>query len=670
MAAEERDLEVLLKTEDRFPPPEEFVSQANASDPSIYEEAEDFEAWWAKWAKELDWFEDFQTVLEWNPPWAKWFKEGKLNVSHNCLDRQVAAGKGDKVAYHWIGEDDSRRDVSYAELLEMTQRFANVLKDLGVQKGDVVGIYMPMIPETPAAMLACARIGATHNVVFGGFSVEAVRERMEVSDAKVLVTCNTSMRRGKPMPMKSNLDEVVDDLPKLEKVVVVKRTDDDCEMKEGRDVWWHEACENADAQCPAEPLDAEHPLYILYTSGSTAKPKGILHTTGGYLTGVYATTKLVFDLKPDSDVYWCAADIGWVTGHSYIVYGPLANGITSVMYEGAPDYPDKDRWWAIVEEQKVTIMYTAPTAIRACIKWGREYPEKHDLSSLRLLGSVGEPINPKAWIWYHKVIGGERCPIVDTWWQTETGHIMITPLPGITETKPGSATKPFPGIEAGGVNKDGEARREAGVVNKDGELVEEGGGFLSLRRPWPGMLRTLFKEDERYVETYWDKWGKDVYVVGDAAKIDEDGYFWIVGRTDDVVNVSGHRMSTMEIESAIVSHDRVAEAAVIGQQDEDSGQAIVAFVTLEGGAKEGEDNDALDSELREHVAKKIGKLARPKRFIYADDLPKTRSGKIMRRLLRDIAEGRELGDVTTLRDPDVMAQLETKIKERDAEGNG
>ena len=646
---QERDLEVLLKTEDRFPPPEEFAAQANANDPSIYDEGErDFEAWWEKWARELDWFEDWQTVLEWNPPWAKWFTEGKLNVSHNCLDRHVAAGKGDKVAYHWIGEDDTRRDVTYAELLEMTQRFANVLKGLGVQKGDVVGIYMPMIPETPAAMLACARIGATHNVVFGGFSAQAVRERMEVSDAKVLVTCNMSLRRGKPAPMKASVDELVSDLPKLEHMVVVKRTEDDCPMQDGRDIWWHEACEQADPDCPAEPLEAEHPLYILYTSGSTAKPKGILHTTGGYLTGVYATTKLVFDLKPDDDVYWCAADIGWVTGHSYIVYGPLANGVTSVIYEGAPDYPDKDRWWQIVEEQKVTIMYTAPTAIRACIKWGREYPEKHDLSSLRLLGSVGEPINPKAWIWYHKVIGGERCPIVDTWWQTETGHIMITPLPGTTETKPGSATKPFPGIEAA-------------VVDKEGNIVEEGGGFLTLRRPWPGMARTLYKEDDRYVETYWNKWGKDVYVVGDAARIDEDGYFWIVGRTDDVINVSGHRMSTMEVESAVVSHDRVAECAVIGQQDEDTGQAIVAFVTLEGGAQEGEDSDSLDAELREHVAQKIGKLARPKRFIYADDLPKTRSGKIMRRLLRDIAEGRELGDVTTLRDPAITEMIQERM---------
>jgi acetyl-CoA synthetase len=643
----ERDLEVLLKDEEVFEPPQEFVEQANFSDAGIYDEAEkDFEAWWEGWAKELDWFEPWQTVLDWNPPWAKWFKEGKLNASHNCLDRHVEAGNGERVAYHWVGEDGDTRDVTYAELLEMTRRFANVLKDLGIEKGDVVGIYMPMLPETPAAMLACARIGATHNVVFGGFSVESVRERMEVSEAKALITADATLRRGKPTPMKANVDEVLDKLPGLEHVVVVKRTDEDCPMTDGRDVWWHEAMEKADPECEAEPLDAEHPLYILYTSGSTAKPKGILHTTGGYLTGVYATTKAVFDVKPDEDVYWCAADIGWVTGHSYIVYGPLANGLTSVLYEGAPDYPDKDRWWEIVERYKVSILYTAPTAIRACIKWGREYPEKHDLSSLRLLGSVGEPINPKAWVWYHKVIGGERCPIVDTWWQTETGHIMITPLPGITTTKPGSATQPFPGVEAA-------------VVNKDGKIVEEGGGFLTLRRPWPGMLRTLYKEDERYVETYWSKYGEDIYNVGDAAKIDDDGYFWIVGRVDDVINVSGHRMSTMEIESAIVSHDKVAEAAVIGAQDEDTGQTIVAFVTLEGG---GDWPDDLDGELREHVATKIGKLARPKRFIPADDLPKTRSGKIMRRLLKDIAEGRELGDVTTLRDPSVTEAIKEKVQ--------
>ncbi len=644
--ADEPDLEVLLKDEERFAPPPDFVAQANFSEPAVYDEAEgDFEAWWERWAKELDWFEPWQTVLEWDPPFAKWFQEGKLNASHNCLDRHVEAGRGDKVAYHWVGEDGATRDVTYAELLDMTKRFANVMKSLGVGKGDVVGIYMPMIPETPAAMLACARIGATHNVVFGGFSVEAVKERMEVSDAKLLVTANANLRRGKPIPMKEQVDAVLGDLPKMEHVVVVKRAETDTPMKDGRDVWWHEQVEQVDAGCPAEPLDAEHPLYILYTSGSTAKPKGILHTTGGYLTGVSATHNAVFDLKPDTDVYWCAADIGWVTGHSYIVYGPLCNGATSVMYEGAPDYPDKDRWWQIVEEYKVTILYTAPTAIRACIKWGREYPEKHDLSSLRLLGSVGEPINPRAWIWYQQVIGGGRCPVVDTWWQTETGQIMITPLPGVTETKPGSATRPFPGVEAA-------------VVDRDGEIVEEGGGYLTLRRPWPAMARTLYKERERYVETYWSRWGKDVYVVGDAAKVDADGYFWIVGRTDDVINVSGHRMSTMEIESALVSHENVAEAAVIGQADEDTGQAICAFVTCEGGA---DPPAGFDQELREHVAQKIGKLARPKRIIWADDLPKTRSGKIMRRLLKDIAEGRELGDVTTLRDPVVTEQIREKV---------
>ncbi|MFL5886054.1 MAG: acetate--CoA ligase [Thermoleophilaceae bacterium] len=644
---EREDLEVLLRDEESFPPPEDFAKQANANDPAIYDEAEkDFEAWWESWAKKLDWFEPWETVLEWNPPWAKWFKEGKLNASHNCLDRHVEAGKGDKVAFHWVGEDGDTKDVTYAELLATTKRFANVLKKLGVEKGDVVGIYMPMLPETPAAMLACARIGAVHNVVFGGFSVQSVKERMEVSDAKVLVTADATLRRGEPSPMKEKVDDILgDELPRLKNVVVVKRTDADTPMTEGRDHWWHEISEEVDEDCPAEPLDAEHPLYILYTSGSTAKPKGILHTTGGYLTGVSATHNLVFDLKPDDDVYWCAADIGWVTGHSYIVYGPLANGATSVMYEGAPDYPDKDRWWEIVEKYGVTIFYTAPTAIRACIKWGDEYPEKHDLSSLRLLGSVGEPINPKAWAWYHKVIGGERCPIVDTWWQTETGHIMITPLPGITTTKPGSATQPFPGVEAA-------------VVRKDGSIVEDGGGFLTLRRPWPGMARTLYKEDDRYVETYWSKFGKDVYDVGDAAKIDSDRYFWIVGRTDDVINVSGHRMSTMEVESAVVSHPKVAECAVIGAKDEDTGQAIVAFVTIKGGE---EQEEGMDEELRNHVADKIGKLARPKRFIYADDLPKTRSGKIMRRLLKDLAEGRELGDVTTLRDPTVTEKIKEKV---------
>ncbi|HEX8067029.1 MAG TPA: acetate--CoA ligase, partial [Thermoleophilaceae bacterium] len=570
---------------------------------------------------------------------------GKLNVAYNCVDRHVEDGHGEQVAFHWEGEPGDTRTITYADLQREVCKAANALTELGVQAGDRVAIQLPMIPEAVVAMLACARLGAAHSVVFGGFSPGALKARVLDAEAKLLITSDGQFRRGKPAPMKENTDEAIKDTPSIEHVLVVKRTETEVPWTEGRDVWWHEAVADADADCPAEPLDAEHPLYILYTSGSTAKPKGILHTTGGYLTGVSATHKLVFDLKPDDDVYWCAADIGWVTGHSYIVYGPLANGCTSVMYEGAPDYPDKDRWWEIVERYGVTIFYTAPTAIRACIKWGDEYVERHDLSSLRLLGSVGEPINPKAWAWYHKVVGGERCPVVDTWWQTETGHIMITPLPAITETKPGSATREFPGVKAA-------------VVNRDGEVVEEGGGFLSLRRPWPGMLRTLYKEDERYVETYWSKWGKDVYVVGDAAKVDEDGYFWIVGRTDDVINVSGHRMSTMEIESAIVSHDKVAEAAVVGCADEDTGQAIVAFVTIRGSEAE---EEGFDDVVRSHVADKIGKLARPKRIVYADDLPKTRSGKIMRRLLRDIAEGRELGDVTTLRDPSVTEMIRDKV---------
>ncbi len=505
---------------------------------------------------------------------------------------------------------------------------------------------MPMVPEAAVAMLACTRIGAIHNVVFGGFSAGSVVERMEVSGAKALITADATLRRGKPTPMKEALDDAIEDLDSLEHVIVVNRGDTDPPMTEGRDHFWDDLVDDADAECPPEPMDAEDPLFILYTSGSTAKPKGIQHTTAGYLTGVTATHKLVFDLK-DDDVYWCAADIGWVTGHSYIVYGPLANGATSVMYEGAPNYPAEDRWWEIVERYGVTIMYTAPTAIRACMKWGLEHVEKHDLSSLRLLGSVGEPINPRAWLWYHENIGGGRCPIVDTWWQTETGAIMITPLPGLTTTKPGSATVPFPGIEAK-------------IFNEAGDEVTEGGGILVLTRPWPSMARTLFKEPERFVETYWDRFGRDTYLVGDAARRDEDGYFWVVGRTDDVINVSGHRLSTMEVESALVSHESVAEAAVIAVPDEDTGQAIFAFVTPQGGVT---GDDALEAELRDHVAEKIGKLARPKRMAFADDLPKTRSGKIMRRLLRDIADGKELGDVSTLRDPEVVEDLKKQLAE-------
>jgi acetyl-CoA synthetase len=649
----EQALEELLDVE-KFDPPEEFAKSANITDPGIYESADaDYEGFWAEQARALDWAQEPTQVLDWsNPPFAKWFADGKLNVSHNCVDRHVEAGNGDRVAFHWRGEEGEEADITYADLHRDVQKAANALKDRGIKAGDVVGIFLPMIPEVVVAMLACARIGAPHNVVFGGFSPQSVKERMEFSEAKALITVDGARRKGKTAPIKEQVDECMAGLDTLETIFVVKRADNDAPMGE-RDVWWHEALDAADDECPAEPFDAEHPLYILYTSGSTAKPKGILHTTGGYLTQVSYTHRVVFDLKPESDVYWCSADVGWVTGHSYIVYGPLSNGCTSVMYEGAPDYPDKDIWWEICDRYDVTLFYTAPTAIRACMKWGAEYPAKHDLSSLRLLGTVGEPINPKAWLWYHKVIGGERCPIVDTWWQTETGAIMITTLPGLIPAKPGSAGKPLPGIEA------------EVVEEKSGENAGTDQGFLTLTRPWPSMLRTLYKEEDRFIETYFDKYGKETYFVGDAARRDDDGYFWIIGRVDDVINVSGHRLSTAEVESAIVSHERVAEAAVIGQADEDTGQSIAAFVTLSGG---GDGDDQLISDIREHVAKRIGKLARPKRIIWAEDLPKTRSGKIMRRLLRDIAEGRELGDVTTLRDPDVMGQLEGKIKERQAEG--
>jgi acetyl-CoA synthetase len=650
----EQELSALLEVE-RFDPPEGFREEALWSDPAVYEEAEkDPEAWWLRQATELvDWIEEPKKGLnDSKPPFYKWFEDGKLNVSFNCLDRHVEAGLGDRVAFHWRGEEGEERDLTYSQLLDRVQRFANALRDQGIGKGDVVGIYLPMIPEVLVSMLACTRIGAIHNVVFGGFSPEAVKERMEFSDAKALITVDGARRKGKTAPIKQQVDDVLGDVKSIETIFVVKHTETECEMQDGRDVWFGEVEEAADATCEPEPMDAEDPLYILYTSGSTAKPKGILHTTGGYLTGVAYTHRYVFDLKPDQDVFWCGADVGWVTGHSYIVYGPLANGATSVMYEGAPDYPDKDVWWGIIERYGVTIFYTAPTAIRTCMKWGPEYPGKHDLSSLRLLGTVGEPINPKAWLWYHKVIGGESCPIVDTWWQTETGNIVISPLPGITATKPGSATRPLPGFKAA-------------VFDEDGKEMDEGQGLLVLTRPWPAMLRTLYREDERYVETYFERFGPETYLVGDAARRDEDGYFWILGRTDDVINVSGHRLSTAEVESAVVSHPKVAECAVIGQTDEDTGQAICAFVTLEG---ELDGTDELVAEIREHVAERIGKLARPKRVIWSGDLPKTRSGKIMRRLLRDIAEGRELGDVTTLRDPAITQELEQKVKERQATG--
>jgi acetyl-CoA synthetase len=642
----EQRLDELLNVES-FDPPEAFAAEALIKK---YQQPDDPVAYWAQQAEALDWFEPWDKVLDdSNPPFYKWFTGGKLNVSHNCLDRHVEAGNGDRVAFHWHGEEGETREITYADLHRDVQRFANALKDKGVDKGDVVGIYLPMIPEVVVAMVACARIGAVHNVVFGGFSAESVKERMEFSEAKLLITADGARRKGKTAPVKQAVDEVMPDLP----CIVVQHAKNDAPMAD-KDAWYHDVMEAAEPECPAEPLDAEHPLYVLYTSGSTAKPKGIVHTTGGYLTQVAWTHKYVFDLKPEQDVYWCSADVGWVTGHSYIIYGPLCNGATSVMYEGAPDYPHKGIWWELCERYGVTIFYTAPTAIRACMKWGTEHVDRFDLSKLRIIGTVGEPINPKAWLWYHVVVGGERCPIVDTWWQTETGGIMVTTLPGAQKTKPGVAGTPLPGIDVA-------------VLDEEGNEVEAGTqGLLAIRKPWPAMLRTLYKDDDRFIETYFSKWGKDTYLVGDAAKQDDDGYVSVIGRVDDVINVSGHRMSTAEVESAIVSHPKVAESAVIGQQDEDTGQAIAAFVTLEGSY---EPSDDLIVEIREHVSMRIGKLARPKRIIWAEDLPKTRSGKIMRRLLRDIAEGRELGDVTTLRDPDVMAQLEDRINQIQAEEN-
>ncbi len=643
-------LKELLDVE-RFEPPASFAQHALNTDGALAQAAAvDPDGFWADRAHELDWFTDFDRVLNADDaPFFKWFEGGKLNASHNCLDRHVAAGLGDRVALHWRGEEGEERDITYAQLLADVQRAANALTDAGITQGDIVGIFLPMIPEVVVSMLACARIGAPHNVVFGGFSAESVVERMEFSDAKALITVDGARRKGKTAPVKATVDPLLGTVPELATVFVVRHTGIDTPMTEGRDRWWDEALAAADPVCEAAALDAEHPLFILYSSGSTAKPKGILHTTGGYLTGVAWTHKHVFDLKPETDVYFCSADVGWITGHSYIVYGPLMNGCTSVMYEGAPDYPHKGIWWELIERYKATIFYTAPTAIRTCMKWGAELPAAHDLSSLRLLGTVGEPINPKAWLWYHLVIGGERCPIVDTWWQTETGHIMITTLPGAQFAKPGSAGTPLPGIDAA-------------VLDDGGVEVARGTqGLLALRRPWPGILRTLYRDDERYRTTYWEKWGADTYLVGDASRQDDDGYFWVIGRVDDVLNVSGHRMSTAEIESAIVSHPKVAEAAVIGEADEQTGQSVCAFVTLEGDL---EGNEDLEAEVREHVAQRIGKLARPRRIVWADDLPKTRSGKIMRRLLRDIAEGRAVGDVTTLRDPAVMAALSEQIATR------
>jgi acetyl-CoA synthetase len=639
-------IENLYREGRTFPPPQEFAAHALVNDAAIYDEAEkDVEAWWESHADRLRWMRRWDTTMEWNPPHAKWFLGGQLNVSDNCLDRHIEDGYGDQVAFHWEGEPGDTRTVTYAALRDDVCRMANALKSLGVAKGDRVMIYLPMIPELPAAMLACARIGAIHSVVFAGFSSRALVDRIEDADAKVLITADGSYRKGNTVPLKANADQAMEEEPRISACVVVRRTGDEVAMLQGRDHWYHDLVAEQSTECAPEPMDAEDVLYILYTSGTTGKPKGIVHTTGGYLTQVAATHRLVFDLKPEGDVYWCAADIGWVTGHSYIVYGPLANRATSVMYEGAPDHPAKDRFWDIIERYKVTILYTAPTAIRSFMRWGAEYPQQHDMSSLRLLGSVGEPINPEAWIWYHENIGSGRCPIVDTWWQTETGAIMITPLPGLTAAKPGSAMHAFPGVKAV-------------VVDEQGEAVSAGGGgYLTLQRPWPSMLRTLWGDDARYRQTYWSRWGSDdVYFAGDGAKLDDDGDVWLLGRVDDVMNVSGHRISTTEVESALVDHPAVAEAAVTGRNDEITGQAIAAFVTLRG---ERVGDDALAAELREHVAQRIGKIARPANILFTEDLPKTRSGKIMRRLLRDIAEGRELGDVTTLANADIVAQIKT-----------
>jgi len=638
-------IETLLHEQRTFPPPEGFRRKAHVRDATVYERARaDREGYWAEWARQLEWIRPWDRVLEWEPPHAKWFVGGKLNVSANCLDRHVRGATRDKVALHWEGEPGDTRRITYGELHAEVNRCANALKQLGVARGDRVAIYMPMVPEVAVAMLACARIGAPHTVVFGGFSAESLRDRITDAQAKVLVTADGGYRRGTVVPLKQNADEAVKDCPTIKQVLVLKRVGTDVPMTAGRDVWWHDVVPQAAARCEPEAMDSEDPLYILYTSGTTGKPKGILHTTGGYLTQAYATTKWVFDLT-DDDVFWCTADVGWVTGHSYVVYGPLALGVTQVMYEGAPDHPVRDRFWDICQRHGVTVFYTAPTAIRAFMKWGVELPAKHDLTRLRLLGSVGEPINPEAWMWYHEHIGGKRCPIVDTWWQTETGGIMITPLPGVTVTKPGSGTVPFPGIEAD-------------LLDGEGKRVEVGGGYLAITSPWPGMARTIWGDDERYRSVYWSKW-KNVYFPGDGAKRDEDGYFWILGRVDDVLNVAGHRIGTMEVESALVDHPAVAEAAVVGRAHDLKGQALAAFVTLKEGKTP---DDKLREELKAHVVKKIGALARPDDILFTADLPKTRSGKIMRRLLKDIAEGRTLGDTTTLADPAVVDRLKTQYE--------
>lgn len=628
-----------------FPPLDRVRKNAWVTDGSMHEgAAESPESFWASQARDLlTWSKPFTKTLQWDEPFAKWFYDGELNASVNCVDRHVAAGNGDKVAYYWIGEPGDTRVVTYNDLLTDVQRFANVLKSFGVGHGDRVNIYMPMIPELPIAMLACARLGAVHSVVFGGFSSEALSDRINDASAKVLVTADGGWRRGSVVALKANADVALEDTPSIEAVVVVKRAENQVTMKEGRDHWWHEVMASASPDCEPVPVNAEDLLYLLYTSGTTAKPKGIMHSTGGYLLGAAFTHKYVFDHHADTDTYWCAADIGWVTGHTYIVYGPLANGATSVLYEGAPDFPDKERWWSIIEQYRVTILYTAPTAIRTFMKWGAEYLDRHDLSSLRVLGSVGEPINPEAWLWYREHVGGDNTAVVDTWWQTETGSILISPLPGYTTLKPGSATLPLPGISAE-------------VVDDDGKAVERGGGYVTLTAPWPSMLRGIYGDPQRYKETYWSRFpGR--YFAGDGAKLDDDGYFWFLGRVDDVMNVSGHRVSTAEVESALVSNPTVAEAAVIGATDATTGQAIIAYVVLRAGNEASHEHG---EELRKHVTNKIGAIARPKTIIFVNDVPKTRSGKIMRRLLRDVAEGRALGDTTTLADPSVVDEINEK----------
>jgi acetyl-CoA synthetase len=648
------EIDALLQEHRKFPPSDEFRASAVVKDDAIYARAaSDPEAFWAEQAESLDWFKPWQTVCEWKPPHSKWFVGGKLNVSYNCVDRHIGGPRRNRAALVWEGEPGDRRTLTYWDLFVEVQKCANVLKRLGVKRGDRVAIYLPLIPEAAIAMLACTRIGAILSVVFGGFSPESLRDRINDAECKLLITADGGYRRGQVVPLKRNSDKAIEECPSIQHVLVVQRRpgaggdEAFAEMTEGRDHWWHRLMRDAELTCEPAQMDAEDVLYILYTSGTTGKPKGIVHTTGGYLTGVAYTMKAVFDLQED-DVFWCTADVGWVTGHSYLVYGPLANGATVVMYEGAPDWPEKDRFWDICERHGVTILYTAPTAIRAFMKWGAQHPAKHDLSRLRLLGSVGEPINPEAWMWYHKHIGGERCPIVDTWWQTETGAIVISPLPGITATKPGSATTPLPGYSAA-------------LLDAKAKEIAVGGGLLCLTRPWPSMLRTIWGDDERYVQTYFTKWDgrKDLYFPGDGAKRDDDGYYWILGRVDDVLNVAGHRIGTMEVESALVEHPAVAEAAVVGKAHEMKGQAIAAFVTLREGKKP---SPALRDELRDFVAEKIGAIARPDDVLFSADLPKTRSGKIMRRLLRDIAEGRALGDTTTLADPAVVAKLKDEYE--------